>query len=99
MAQLVLNVAQATIQAAAARAIGAAFAEDTQGPRIPALHVLSSTEGAGIPIVFGRARVAGQLIWAARFTEQASSAGGGKGGPSRTDYHYSVSFAVGLGKG
>jgi hypothetical protein len=101
MASLVLNVAQAALQAVAARAIGSLFADDVEGPRLHALHVMSSTEGSGVPIVFGRARIAGQLIWAARFTETAatSSAGGKGGGPTRTDYQYSASFAVGLCEG
>jgi hypothetical protein len=101
MASLVLNVARAALQAVAARAIGSLFAEDAEGPRLPALHLMSSTEGSGVPIVYGRARIAGQLIWAARFTETASmsSAGGKGGGPTRTDYQYSASFAIGLCEG
>ena len=47
------------------------------GPRLKELDVLSSTEGAPVPRVYGRMRVAGQVIWAARLTEHAS---GGKGG-------------------
>ncbi|MGD2133233.1 MAG: glycoside hydrolase/phage tail family protein [Maricaulaceae bacterium] len=100
MANLALTVARAGLQALAASAIRSAFAEDVEGPRVPALHVLSSTDGAGMPIVFGRARLAGQLIWAARFTETAtSSSAGGKGGPSVTSYSYAASFAVGLCEG
>lgn len=101
MATLVLTVARAAAQAYAAHAIARAFAPDVEGPRTPALHVMSSTEGAPIPIVYGRTRLAGQIIWAADFTEYAetSSAGGGKGGPRRTDYRYTASFAVGLCEG
>ncbi|HEV2561915.1 MAG TPA: glycoside hydrolase/phage tail family protein [Rhizomicrobium sp.] len=74
------------------------------GPRLSDINVQSSSEGAPVPRVFGRMRVAGQLIWATRFLETAvvatQSAGGGKGGPkttvSETDYTYSISFAVGL---
>jgi len=102
MANLVLNIAQVALQAVAARAISNAFADDTEGPRTPAIHVLSSTEGAPIPIVFGRSRIAGQIIWAARFTETAvtTSSGGGKGGgPKQTNYLYAASFAIGLAEG
>lgn len=102
MANLVLHIAQAALQAVAARAISNAFADDIEGPRTPAIHVLSSTEGAPIPIVFGRSRIAGQIIWAARFTESSvsSSASGGKGGgPKQTDYRYAASFAIGLADG
>ena len=74
-----------------------------QGPRLSDINVQSSTEGAPIPRVFGRIRVAGQLIWASKFKETAATTntGGGKGFGSsvkvtETDYTYSISFAVGL---
>ncbi|HEX3674042.1 MAG TPA: glycoside hydrolase/phage tail family protein [Rhizomicrobium sp.] len=83
--------------------IDAALAPGTRvkGPRLSDINIQSSTEGAAIPKVFGRVRVAGQLIWATQFLETAStSSSGGKGfgGPkvTQTDYAYSVSFAVGL---
>ncbi|MDE2112524.1 MAG: glycoside hydrolase/phage tail family protein [Alphaproteobacteria bacterium] len=71
------------------------------GPRLTDIAVQSSTEGAPIPRLFGRMRVAGQLIWASRFKETAGTATtGGKGiaspGVRQTDYLYSISFAVGL---
>ncbi|MES1157223.1 MAG: glycoside hydrolase TIM-barrel-like domain-containing protein [Alphaproteobacteria bacterium] len=73
------------------------------GPRLTDLHVQGSTEGASIPAIYGRVRIAGQVIWAARFKERAEThdVGGGKGGPraTSTDYTYSLSFAVGLCEG
>src|SRR5262245_1790118 len=101
MASLVLNVAEAALEGVAARAIGSLFARNVEGPRLGAMEIMSSTEGAGVPILFGRARIAGRLIWATRFTETAvtSSAGGKGGGPTRTDYRYSASFAIGLCEG
>jgi hypothetical protein len=75
------------------------------GPRLSDVNITSSTEGAAIPRLFGRMRLAGQLIWASRFKESAAttSSGGGKGGGaatvSETDYSYSISFAVGLCEG
>ena len=72
------------------------------GPRLSDVNVQASTEGAPIPRVYGRMRVSGQLLWATKFKETASTttSGGGKGGPgvtvSETDYTYSISFAVGL---
>jgi hypothetical protein len=72
------------------------------GPRLSDVNVQASTEGAPIPRVFGRMRVAGQLLWATKFKETASTTttGGGKGSPkvtvTETDYTYSISFAVGL---
>jgi hypothetical protein len=70
-----------------------------EGPRLDALSVQTSVESAPIPLVFGRSRIAGQVIWASRFSEHRNSRGGGKGGPRVTDFSYSVSFAVGLCEG
>jgi len=83
-----------------------------EGPRLDELRIQASTEGAPIPRVYGRARLAGQVIWAAKFNEAATtttqSAGGrgGKGLGSRgasttttTSYAYFARFAVGLCEG
>ena len=76
------------------------------GPRLTILHVLSSSEGAAIPRLYGRARLAGQVIWATDFEEHStttSAGGGGKGGSGSgatfTEYSYSVSLAVALCEG
>ncbi len=93
--------------AAAGAAIDAALTPGREivraGARLSDTGLQASTEGAAIPRVFGRMRLAGQLIWASRFRETATTTrthGGGKGGPSvtvsQTDYTYSISFAVGL---
>ena len=74
----------------------------TAGPRLSDTSLQASTEGAAIPRLYGRVRLAGQLIWASRYKETATttSSGGGKGigapSVSETDYSYSISFAVGL---
>lgn len=79
-----------------------------EGPRLSELKVQTSTEGASIPRIYGRVRVAGQVIWASRFLETVTKTssegggGGGKGGRSSTtvsEYSYSVSFAIGLCEG
>jgi hypothetical protein len=77
-----------------------------EGARFSDLHLQGSTEGASMPVVFGRVRLAGQVIWAARFKEHVNveevSSGGAKGGPPSTkvkNYTYSLSFAVGLCEG
>lgn len=76
-----------------------------QGPRLDNLQVQASTEGAPIPEVAGRMRLAGQIIWATKFKETAKteSSGGGKGGGGggveTTTFSYSVNFAVGLCEG
>ncbi len=79
---------------------------EAEGPRLETFSVQASTEGAGVLRVWGRARVAGQIIWAARFketSETTTETAGGKGGPSvettATEYAYSISFAVGLCEG
>jgi hypothetical protein len=82
-----------------------------EGPRLDELRILTSTEGAPIPRVYGRTRIAGQVIWAAKFKEVAvttqQSAGGrggkGLGGGARTtsttNYTYYARFAVALCEG
>lgn len=71
------------------------------GPRLTSLQVMSAAEGAPMPAVFGRARVAGQVIWAARFKAARIERrdGGGKGGPRTVEESYSLSFACALGEG
>ena len=67
------------------------------------LRIQSSTEGAAIPLIFGRSRVAGQIIWSTRYKENrtTSTEQGGKGNPGRsvTEFSYSISMAVGLCEG
>ncbi|MFN3668401.1 MAG: glycoside hydrolase/phage tail family protein [Brevundimonas sp.] len=70
-----------------------------RGPRLEALKVQGASEGAPMACVFGRARVTGQVIWAARFLEGRRTSSGGKGGPRTVQYDYSLSFAVALCEG
>ncbi|WP_374513165.1 glycoside hydrolase/phage tail family protein [Brevundimonas sp.] len=70
-----------------------------RGPRLAGLKVQGTAEGAPLPCVFGRARVAGQVIWAARFLESRRTSTGGKGVPRTVEYGYSLSFAVALCEG
>ena len=81
-----------------------------EGPRLADMDGLTSTEGAPVPRVFGRARIGGQLIWATRFEEVAehevtrASSKGGKAGPKApatvtTTYSYYANIAVGLCEG
>ena len=78
------------------------------GPRLSDLRVTTSTEGAPIPRIYGRARVGGQMIWATDSEEEVvttESGGGGKGGGSgggtvtQTSYRYYANFAVALAEG
>ena len=75
-----------------------------EGPRLSNLQVMASQEGASIPVVYGRMRIAGQVIWATNLLEVASTTsqgGKGLGAPSSTttDYAYFGNFAVGLCEG
>ena len=75
-----------------------------EGPRLSSLKVLSSQEGAPIPTMFGRMRLAGEVIWASNFIEVATTttkSATGKGGavPTATNYTYFANFAVGLCEG
>jgi hypothetical protein len=80
-----------------------------EGARLSDLQVVASSEGAHIPRLYGRARLAGQIIWATNFEEKVttttqSSGGGGKGGGgastgttvTRREYHYYANFAIGI---
>lgn len=75
-----------------------------EGPRLESLRVQNSTEGAPIPRVFGRMRVAGTVIWATKFRETVDESrqggkGGGGGGTTVRQYRYSISFALALCEG
>lgn len=81
-----------------------------EGPRLDNLQVQASTEGAPIPEVAGRVRIAGQIIWATKFREVATTTtqggggggkgfGGGGGSVTQTTYAYFANFAVGLCEG
>ena len=69
------------------------------------LQITASSEGAALPRVFGRARVAGQLIWSSRFLEPVTTHQdvGGKGGGGRRhrvrEYSYFGSLAIALCEG
>jgi GTA TIM-barrel-like domain/Putative phage tail protein len=80
-----------------------------QGPRVTDLKLGSSSEGTPLPRVYGRSRVAGQLIWATRFKEKkekvkTQTAGGknatgavGSGKDAKTvkyTYFANVAYAV-----
>ncbi len=69
--------------------------------KVDRFRIAGASEGTAIARVWGRARVAGQVIWATRFQESVSSTGGGKGTspPAGTSYSYSVSLALALCEG
>jgi len=114
MAQVILSSVGGAIGGPAGAMIGAALGSMVDaaainaltpprpiGPRIRELSLMSTAEGAPMAAAFGRVRVGGQMIWAARFRERRveGRVGGGKGGPRTVDYRYSLSFAVALCEG
>jgi len=108
LARTVASTAASYAAGLAERLIFGPRKRTVEGPRLDAFQIQSSTEGAGVPRVYGRARLAGQLIWAANFREtlaETTESSGGKGGRLATskttvrEYLYSLSFAVGLCEG
>lgn len=67
--------------------------------RVDRLRLTTASEGEGLGRIWGRMRMAGQVIWATQFFEAKKKSGGGKGEPSIVSYSYSVSLAVALGEG
>ncbi|MEM0927803.1 MAG: glycoside hydrolase/phage tail family protein [Pseudomonadota bacterium] len=79
----------------------------SEGRALDDIRLLTAGEGGGVPRVYGRGRVGGQVIWASEVkqeTRTSTSSGGGKGGgravESRsTEYLYTVSLAIALCEG
>ena len=69
--------------------------------RVERFRLTGAGDGAPVAQVYGRVRVGGQVIWASRFQEMATTSGGGKGTPQPqvTRYSYSVSLAIALCEG
>ncbi len=72
-----------------------------EGPRLESFRLQTSRDGAPMARIFGRVRLAGQVIWASHIRESRTETpvGGKGGGPSQTDFSYSISFAIGLCEG
>ncbi len=105
MAQLALSFAQRAVTGIANVLVGGAITSLFSGDRVTGaelekLHILQSTEGAAMPIVYGRVRIGGQIIWADQPIETRTQVqGGGKGGPRTSERTYTLNFAVGLSEG
>ncbi len=78
-------------------------AEPVETGRVDRFRIMGSSEGAGLPRVFGRMRIAGQIIWSSRFLESFSEdrvgGKGGGGGQTVREFSYSVSLAIALCEG
>jgi hypothetical protein len=112
MAQVVLGGVGQALGGGAGRIIGSTLgamidrslvssleAPRQRGPRLGSLSLQGAAEGSPMACIFGRARVIGQVIWAARFREGRKTSSAGKGGPRVVEYDYSLSFAVALCEG
>jgi hypothetical protein len=108
----VLGVAAGVIGKAVGGTVGALIDQKLLGGgqapvetgKVTSFRVQNSVEGAPIPRLYGRMRVAGQLIWSTRFRETVRQSGGsgkglGGGGPAVREYSYSVSIALALCEG
>lgn len=112
MAQVVLGGIGAAVGGGVGRIIGSTLggmidrslvaglgAPRQKGPRLTTLALQGAAEGSPMASLCGRARVTGQVIWAARFQEGRKTSSAGKGGPRTVEYDYSLSFAVALCEG
>ena len=66
------------------------------GARLTGLQLTGSAQGDPVKQVYGRARVAGTIIWAARLKENRSTTRASKTSRKTESFSYSLSFAVGL---
>ena len=79
----------------------------TAGVSVDEIRVLTASEGGGVPRVYGRARVGGQVIWASPVREETftvASTRGAKGVRAATEsrsteYRYFASVAIALCEG
>ena len=114
----VMGLSTAVIGRAVGATIGRAIdqkllgsgSETVETGKVDRFRLVGASEGAGIPRVWGRMRVAGSVIWATSFketiTERTEGGGGGKGlgGGSQPEtkvreHSYSVSLAIALCEG
>jgi hypothetical protein len=76
----------------------------SSGAKLKDLDVTASTEGTPVPQVYGRGRVAGQIIWATRleavtYRRKAAAKGGAMGGGEGDATAYFANIALGLCEG
>lgn len=91
----------ATLGRAIDQRILGAGSEPVDIGRIDRLRLTGAGEGAPVGQVWGRMRIAGQVIWATDFKETVSRRKTGKGAPKPkvNEYSYSVSLAIALCEG
>jgi hypothetical protein len=72
--------------------------QHTEGPRVGDRPVTSSTVGSPMSIIYGAARVAGNVVHCSKIREVSTTQTQGKGGPkgSTTTYTYNADIAIDL---
>lgn len=96
MAQLAVTVALGL----GTRLLLSLFQPIQEGPRLDDLTTPKSQWGQQIPIVYGRMRVTGNVIWSTDIVERSTVSKGGKGmGGKQRTYSYFANFAVLLCEG
>jgi hypothetical protein len=75
--------------------------ETIETGRIDRFRLMGASEGQALPRVWGRVRLAGQVIWSSRFQENVATSGGSKGAPQpkTKSYSYSINLAIALCEG
>lgn len=106
MATIVLSAAaQVATSAISSTLFASGGSRKREGARLEELSVQTSTYGEFIPIVYGRARIAGNVIWARPMKEVASTTttsqgkGGGGASASSTEYSYFATLAIAICEG
>ncbi|ARO14281.1 hypothetical protein BVG79_00929 [Ketogulonicigenium robustum] len=74
-------------------------ADPVETGRVDRLRITGASEGAAMARIYGRMRVAGQVIWATNFMETSQTTRAGKGQPGTTAYSYTISLAIALCEG
>ncbi|MFT4074252.1 MAG: glycoside hydrolase/phage tail family protein [Asticcacaulis sp.] len=69
------------------------------GSRLSGLQLTQSAQGDPVKQVYGKARVSGTLIWAARLKENRSTTRASKTSGKTESYSYTLSLAVALSEG
>ena len=107
-----LGVSSVVIGRAIGATIGRAIDQSVLGQgsevvetgKLDRMRIMGASEGVAVPRIFGRARVAGNVIWASNYREtvtvtQQSGGKGGPKGPTTRAYSYSISVAIALCEG
>ncbi len=91
----------ATVGRVIDQSIMGAGSDPIETGKVDRFRLTGASEGVPVPQLYGRTRVAGQVIWATKFQEN-KVIHGGKGAPQKpktTEFSYTVSLAIALCEG